>query len=105
MRALSASLLLLAAAAAAFAADVTVKVIDPQSAAVAGAQVLLLAPGRPTLKTAATSPEGIADFPQLPPGKYRIQVLAPGFGVQTLDFDLSDRADAMIHRRINGNDR
>ena len=49
MRALCASFLLFVVLAAASAADLKVKVIDPQSAAVAGAQVSLLSKGKQTL--------------------------------------------------------
>src|SRR5580704_4695389 len=80
MRALCASLLLLVALAAASAADLKVKVIDPQSAAVRGAQVSLSSKGTAApLKPATTSTEGIATLGDLSPGNYQIQVLAPGF--------------------------
>ncbi len=86
MRALRASLLLFVALTAASAADLKVKVIDPQSAAVAGAQVSLLSKGNDTaLKSATSSAEGVATFNQLPSGTYHIQVLAPGFAAQTQD--------------------
>jgi vitamin B12 transporter len=80
MRALCASLLLLVALAAASAADLKIKVVDPQSAAVRGAQVSLSSKGTAApLKTATTSTEGIATLGDLSPGNYQIQVLAPGF--------------------------
>ena len=86
MRALCASFLVLVFLSAASAADLKVKVIDPQSAAVAGAQVSLLSKGsNAALKTATSSAEGIATFNQLPSGSYQIQVLAPGFAAQTQD--------------------
>ena len=80
MRTLCASFLLFLAVAAASAADLKVKVIDPQSAAVAGAQVSLLSKGSNTpLRVVATSAEGIAIFGDLSSSSYQIQVLAPGF--------------------------
>jgi len=90
MRALCVSLLSFVALATASAADHKVKVIDPQSAAVAGAQVSLFLKGSGTvLKIAATSPEGIATFAELKSvesaGDYQIKVLAPGFAPQTED--------------------
>src|ERR1700692_1898227 len=86
MRALRFSFLLFVSFAAASAADLKVKVLDPQSAAVAGAQVSLLSKGSDTtLKTATTSAEGIATFGELSPGSYQIQVLAPGFASHTED--------------------
>ncbi len=86
MRALCASFLLFVSLAAASAADLKVKVIDPQSAAVSGAQVSLLLKGTDSaLKVFASSAEGIATFPDVPSGNYQIQVLAPGFAPQTQD--------------------
>ncbi len=68
---------------AASAADLKVKVVDPQGAAVAGAQVSLSVTGVATsfTKTALTSAEGIATFVGLPSSSYQVQVqvLAPGF--------------------------
>ncbi|MGA2022728.1 MAG: TonB-dependent receptor [Candidatus Sulfotelmatobacter sp.] len=84
MRALRASFLLLLALAAASAADLKVKVVDPQSAAVSGAQVSLLQKGTGApQKTSTTSAEGVADFGDLSPGNYRVEILAPGFAPQT----------------------
>ena len=102
MRALRASFLMFVALTAASAADLKVKVIDPQSAAVAGAQVSLfvweisVSPGavegtyegvtyKSPVRTATTSAEGIATFVNLPPGSYQIQVLAPGFAPEKED--------------------
>jgi outer membrane cobalamin receptor len=83
MRALRASFLIFVALAAASAADLKVKVLDPQSAAVAGAQVSLLSKGTDSpLRTATTSAEGIATLGELSSGSYTIQVLAPGFAMQ-----------------------
>jgi vitamin B12 transporter len=86
-----ASLLLLASFVSAFAADLKVKVEDPQLAAVAGAQVSLFAKGASSaLRTATTSAEGTATFTESRSGEfsssnYRIQVLAPGFASHSED--------------------
>jgi outer membrane cobalamin receptor len=99
MRVLCASFLLLISLAAASAAELKVKVVDPQSAAVAGAQVSLLSKGTDTaLKIATTSSEGVVSFGELGSGTlsaggYRIQVLAPGFASQTED--VPARSDVM----------
>ena len=101
MRALRASFLFFVFLAAASAADLKVKVIDPQSAAVAGAQVSLCSKGTEApLKVASTSAEGIATFgdvksPALSSGDYRIQVLAPGFAPQTSDLDAAAHSDVI----------
>ena len=76
-------LLLLAAASA---AEIKVKVVDPQSAAVVGAQVQLREPGNSVLLGEGfTSAAGVAVFHTTGAGPYRVRVLAPGFAAQTLD--------------------
>ena len=64
----------------ALASDLTVKVVDPQSAAVSGAQVELFAEN--SSRAAAiqtTSAQGAAHFRDVPSGALRVHVLAPGF--------------------------
>jgi vitamin B12 transporter len=84
MRALRASLFIFVALAAASAADLKVKVIDPQSAAVAGAQALLLKKDGVVLRTATSIGDGSASFGNVPNGDYLVQVLAPGFARLTI---------------------
>jgi vitamin B12 transporter len=64
----------------ALASDLTVKVVDPQSASVPGAQVELFAQNstRPAA-VQTTSAQGIAHFRDIPLGDIRVHVLAPGF--------------------------
>jgi outer membrane cobalamin receptor len=102
MRALGASFLLLVSLAAASPApELKVKVVDPQSAAVLGAQVSLFSKGTASaLKSVTTSAEGIADFGELSFGNYRVQVLAPGFAPQTLDFDVSAKSNIVTNQLI-----
>jgi vitamin B12 transporter len=72
--------LILSLSLAAQAADITVKVLDPQSAAVQGAQINLTHPQDPKiLATQITSPEGTATLHTSDPGPYQVTVLAPGF--------------------------
>ncbi|MFZ0290161.1 MAG: TonB-dependent receptor [Candidatus Sulfotelmatobacter sp.] len=86
MRALGALFLLFVFLAAASAADLKVKVVDPQSATVSGAQISLFSKGTDTpVKIVSSSAEGIATFPDVSSGNYQIQVLAPGFAPQTED--------------------
>ena len=64
----------------ALASDLTVKVVDPQSAAVSGAQVELFTEN--STRAAAiqtTSAQGAAHFRDVPSGALRVHVLAPGF--------------------------
>ena len=79
MRALCALFLLFIAFAAATAADLKVKVTDPQSAAVSGAQVSLVKKDGTVLHVATSIGDGSASFENVPDGDYEVQVLAPGF--------------------------
>lgn len=77
--------------AAASATDIKIRVIDPQSAAVAGAQVQLTTQGSSTpVAVQATSSEGIVIFRDLSEATYQIKVLAAGFAVATNDFSPSN---------------
>jgi vitamin B12 transporter len=67
-------------------AEIKIRVVDPSGAAVAGAQVQLLAPGRPApVAVVGTSAEGLVTFREAGSGSYRVQVLAPGFAAETAD--------------------
>ena len=88
-RVFSCFILLLAVASA---AELKIKVVDPQSAAVAGAQVTLSDPAESTsAEVATTSAEGVAIFRPTSIGTYRIRILAPGFAVQATDIPASDK--------------
>ena len=70
--------------------DLKIRVIDPQAAAVAGAQVELLPEGgisSPAIRI--TSGEGTVIFPEAGSGARRIRVLAPGFAVQNTSMSAS----------------
>lgn len=86
MRVLRAVVAVFALVTAASAAELKIKVVDPHSAPVAGAQVSLFqeASGAP-LRVAATAGDGIAVFAGVPDGIYQVQVLAPGFAPQTVN--------------------
>jgi vitamin B12 transporter len=72
--------------AAASAADIRIKVVDPQSAVVAGAQVVLLPQGGTApAAVATTSAEGLVVFADGASTLYHVQVLAPGFARATTD--------------------
>src|ERR1700746_4212833 len=71
---------------AAFAADVKLRVVDPNSAAVPGAQVsIFLADESTPLATAITAGDGTATLASLSNGSYRVEVLAPGFTAYSAD--------------------
>ena len=69
--------------AAASAADLKIRVVDPRSAAVAGAEVILLRPGLSVpIDVQSTSAEGMAVLHAEIMTDYRLRVLAPGFAAQ-----------------------
>ena len=72
--------------AAASAAEIKIKVVDPQSAVVAGAQVVLIPQDSTTpAAVAITSAEGLATFREVASNHYQVQVLAKGFATATTD--------------------
>jgi outer membrane cobalamin receptor len=89
-RILASILFLLTAA----SAEIKIKVIDPQGAAVAGAQVQLLKAEKFVSAGLSTSAEGAVVFPQTisKSDSYRIQVLAAGFAVATVDISPPDES-------------
>lgn len=79
--------------ASAFAADLEIKVVDPNSAAVVGAQVSIVpTEGSTPIQSALTSGEGVAAITGLPSGHYRVQVLAPGFSAFSGDVSVPESA-------------
>jgi vitamin B12 transporter len=74
---------------AAIAADLTIRVVDPNSAAVPNAQVSIFSRESSTpLAVLTTSAEGKAFISGWQAGAYRVQVLAPGFSPATVDVSL-----------------
>jgi outer membrane cobalamin receptor len=74
-------------------AEIKIKVVDPEDAVVAGAQVQLLKPGKSVpAAVQSTSPEGIVIFREPSSSSYRVQVLAPGFAAETVTVDLPPTA-------------
>jgi outer membrane cobalamin receptor len=99
MRVFGGVLLVLSFSLAAAAADLKVKVMDPQSAAVSGAQVSLIGTGdSKILATQNTSAEGIAVFRVPGEGAFQIQILAPGFAAEMLQ--VSSQAEITVNLRL-----
>ncbi|MGA2100651.1 MAG: TonB-dependent receptor [Candidatus Sulfotelmatobacter sp.] len=99
MRVLVGIFLIFFLSAVALAADLKVKVLDPSSAAVSGAQVLLVrVSDTKILSTQITSAEGHAVFHLPDAGSYQIKVLAPGFAAENVD--VSSQAELTIRLRL-----
>ena len=87
--------------AAASAADFTIHVVDPQSAAVAGAQVELFPVDSSTpAAIATTSAEGVAVFRGTAAASYRVRVLAAGFAVESTDISASNSETITVSLRL-----
>ncbi|MFZ0479363.1 MAG: TonB-dependent receptor [Terriglobales bacterium] len=103
MRSTLAAFFVLCFSVAASAVDLKVKVLDPQSAVVAGAQVSLLRAGEAAmLATETTSAEGTATFHTSSSGSYKVQVLAPGFAAESVDVpsDISSSDQLTVNLRL-----
>ena len=73
---------LLVLSVSALASELTVKVVDPQSAVVGGAQVEVFVNSDRPAAVETTSAQGTAHFSDVPGGTLRIHVLAAGFAEQ-----------------------
>jgi len=86
-----------------FAADLKVKVVDPNSSGVGSAQVSLLPAERTTpVGVLLTSSEGVASFTEISEGQFRLQVLAPGFAPQTMDLTVPQASMLTVKLNVAG---
>ena len=77
--------------AAASATELKIKVVDPQSVAVTGAQVEVFPGNSATpLAVQTTSADGLATFRGLDSMPYRVRILAAGFARQSADISASE---------------
>jgi outer membrane cobalamin receptor len=90
---------LLFSTAALCAADLAIKVVDPQSAAVSGAQVWLLcgAGNSNVIANRTTSPEGVATLPAKPGDSCRIRVRAAGFAEELISVPTEPEMRIVLH--------
>ena len=83
------------------AAQLKIKVIDPQAAAVAGAQVSLLEQEHAApIYVQTTSGEGIVSLQSVKAGHYRVQVLAAGFAAYDEDVSLPQTSALTVKLRV-----
>jgi outer membrane cobalamin receptor len=86
-----------------FAADLKVKVVDPNSSGVGSAQVSLLPADQTTpVGVLLTSSEGLASFTGISQGQFRLQVLAPGFAPQTVDVAVPQASTFTVKLNVAG---
>ena len=81
--------------------DLRVKIVDPQSAVVPGAEVVLLREGRGApISVLAASATGQLSFRGLEPGKYSIRVLAAGFGVKEENLSIPQSEEVTVQLEV-----
>jgi vitamin B12 transporter len=78
------------------AAELKIKVVDPQSAPVSGAQIRISSTSQKIEVVAFTSSEGMANIPIENFGEYTVRVLAPGFAAETVHLS-SNEATIQLH--------
>jgi outer membrane cobalamin receptor len=104
MRTLRAVLLLasfIAVVAQLFASEIKLRIVDPHSAAVGSARVTLYREQAKTpLAVRSATGDGKVEFRNLPPGLYRVQVLAPGFAAQTQEIRLTEEAAVTLQLAV-----
>jgi len=98
------ALFLLALFSAAFivsASEIKLQIVDPHSALVGSARVTLYG-GQKTspLAVRSASAEGVAEFHNLQPGRYRVEVLAPGFAPATQEITLDQTVSLTLHLKV-----
>jgi vitamin B12 transporter len=87
--------------AAASAAEIKIKVVDPHSAAVAGAQVQLFHGDTSTpAAIQTTSPDGLVTFRGTESGTFRVRILTAGFAEQLTDVTASDSEVNTVRLRL-----
>ncbi len=64
------------------------RVLDPQAAAIPGANLVLSSPSTGFSRTVVSTPAGLYEFTALGPGEYELRVQAPGFAPEIRSFVL-----------------
>jgi hypothetical protein len=84
-------------------ATVSGQVVDPSGLSITGAQVKLVDIDRDTTTSTATNPSGLYTFPSVRPGRYRMEVTAPGFrvvNVTGLIVNVQDHIEQNFHVQV-----
>ncbi|MBM3783213.1 MAG: hypothetical protein FJW30_02575 [Acidobacteria bacterium] len=91
-------------AAQTFQATLTGRVLDPSGAVVPAARVETTSAATGVKQRTVTGPDGVYNFPLLPPGRYSLQGVAPGFAtvvVENVILEVGSRTALDIELRID----